>query len=247
MNFLVDIGNSRIKWVCQVSGQLSGHGSKFYKKEENINFFDELWENMPVPKRLLVANVGGGHIAEQLHQWSVNHWHIVPEFVSVTGQAYGVTNAYSDVNKLGIDRWMALIAVWHKYHSAACIVDCGSAVTIDALNTEGEHLGGLILPGIMLMQQSLSQKTMLEVNNKNETIEILADATEPAIRSGCILAIVGLIEHVLKELQKSPGGKLCCILAGGDAEKIKNHLPGEFIHDPHIVLEGLSIVAGGNL
>lgn len=247
MNFLVDIGNSRIKWAHQTGVQLFDHGSKFYDKENVAKCFDASWHDIAVPERFLVANVGGERVAEQLLQWSVRNWNVTPEFASVTKSAFGVINAYKDVTRLGIDRWLALIAVWQKYQSAACIVDCGTAVTIDGLNADGEHMGGLILPGIMLMQQSLHHKTMIVAGKQNENIKSMAKTTEQAIESGCTLAVVGLIEHVLKDLEKTSGKKLSCILTGGDADRIKNLLPKAFISEPHIVLEGLSVLAGKNL
>lgn len=247
MNLLVDIGNSRIKWAYQTDEQLSDFGGEFYNKNDVCGFFDKYWDHLAVPDRLLAANVGGRHVAEQLQEWSARHWHIEPEYTCVTKKESGVINAYNDVTRLGIDRWMALIAVWQEYHSSACIVDCGTAVTIDGLNANGEHLGGLIIPGVLLMQQSLYQNTMIETDKRNVDIKTLANTTEQAIQSGCTLAIVGLIEHILNEIQKTTAKEIYCILSGGDAERIKGLLPDNFILEPHIVLKGLSVMARKNI
>ena len=242
MNLLVDIGNSRIKWAQQTGNRLSGHDGCAYQKKNTENVFDKLWGNFETPGKILVSNVSGNQVEEQLSQWTIRNWNIQPEFIRVTKNAFGVTNAYPDISRLGIDRWLAMIATWKKYQSAACIVGCGTAVTVDGLDDKGRHLGGLIMPGIMMMQQSIFQNTNLTGSGENLKVTTMANTTEQAIQSGCKLAVVGLIEYILKELRSSYDG-IRCIISGGNAAEINELLKETFVHEPHIVLEGLSLMA----
>lgn len=246
MKLLVDIGNSRIKWAWQTDGYLSDHQGVLYEKKDFTNCLRKSWGNFPMPEQLSVANVAGTGVAEQLRQWSAENWNLEPQFARVGHSACGVINAYRDINRLGIDRWLAMIAVWKKYHAAACIVDCGTAVTIDALNGRGEHLGGVIMPGIMMMQQVLYRNTDIPEIVATGEVGGLARTTEQGIASGCTLAVVSLIEHMAKELRESIAGNLCYIITGGGAENIKTMLPEDFLYEPHLVLEGLAESAGEN-
>jgi type III pantothenate kinase len=247
MNLLADIGNSRIKFMLQDTYGLSGYQACIYDKSDITRSLDPVWGEMPVPEQIWVANVAGPGIADQLARWVELHWHKRPCFAVVEKQRSGVTNAYTETDMLGIDRWLALIAAWHKYNSPACIVSCGTAVTIDGLDHQGRHLGGLILPSIRLMQQSLYVNTSAIPDIKNTRMTTsLADNTEQAVITGCTLAVVSLINHVLQDLRRAHDGNLKCLITGGDSENIMNLLSEKFTHEPCLVLEGLALIAGSN-
>lgn len=247
MNLLVDIGNSRIKFIQQDNGSLSDYRVDVYDKSRIERSLDTLWGELPAPEQIWIANVAGIEAAEQTRQWVAQRWHKEPIFAAVEKQLLGVTNAYQDINKLGIDRWLSLIATWHKYKSPACIVSCGTAVTIDGLDHQGIHLGGLIMPGITMMQQSLHINTSAipPVDDTQATTN-LAGNTEQAVVTGCALAVVTLIEHVLQDLRRAHNGKLKCLITGGDSESVMNLLTEKFIHEPYLVLEGLALIAGSH-
>jgi type III pantothenate kinase len=163
--------------------------------------------------------------------------------VKPQAQAFGVVNAYQQPERLGVDRWLSLVAVWQQYQVSACIVDCGTAITVDLLDAHGRHQGGLISPGLMLMKESLGQGTAaLSVSDASHVFG-LADSTEAAIYSGTLMAAIGLIEHVLA---KHPSG-IRLILTGGDAELIAGQLDAVSTVDPDLVLRGLLCVLEGHV
>jgi type III pantothenate kinase len=136
-----------------------------------------------------------------------------------------------------------LVAVWQQYQAPACIVDCGTAITVDLLDAHGRHQGGLISPGLTLMKQSLGQGTeALPVSQASHGFG-LADSTEAAIYSGTLMAAIGLVEHVLA--QHPSGVRL--ILTGGDAELIAGQLDAAADVDPDLVLRGLLCVLEGHV
>lgn len=242
----MDIGNSRIKWSCQSADGLGEPQAAVYTKADAGACLDERWKELNKPEQIWVANVAGKTVADQLQRWTLSRWGIAPRFAEVTESAGGVRNAYAEISQLGVDRWLALIAAWRKYGSAACIVGCGTAVTIDGLDGAGRHLGGLILPGVAMMQQSLYQTASgipaaAEVTFKRG----LADNTGQGVLTGCTMAVVSLIDRVVDELMNTTGSKLVCVITGGSAGEILPLLQARFTYAPLLVLEGLAFIAGG--
>ena len=167
------------------------------------------------------------------------------EIIPVKSQAhaFGVYNAYQQPEKLGVDRWLALVAVRNHYQLPACIVDCGTAITVDLIDADGKHQGGLISPGLTLMKKSLAAGTeALQFHETNYDFGP-ANFTEAAIYSGTLAAAVGLIEHVLTKQSNA----MQLILTGGDAEIIATQLAIKPIIDADLVLRGLAIVLEGQL
>lgn len=243
MNLWVDIGNSRIKWVEQIDRQYSALHARPFNKSDIAGDLDQWWESMTRPDRIGVANVAGTEVEEGLTEWAVSHWNTPPQFARVTASAHGVTNGYADYSRLGIDRWLTLIAAWNEYRHAACIVDCGTAVTIDGLDSSGRHLGGLILPGITLMQQSLAKASPAIPDSRPAAGRGLANNTAEAVATGCVLAASALIERAMRDLRQQHGGKFVTLLTGGDAGQFMDFLPAGVIFKPLLVIEGLAIVA----
>jgi len=247
LKLLADIGNSRIKWSCQGEVGLGGMQTAVYIKADAGACLDEHWKILDKPEQLWVANVAGKSVADQLTRWTLRRWGIEPRYAEVSAAAAGVRNAYAEISQLGVDRWLALIAAWRKYAAAACIVDCGTAVTIDGLDGTGRHLGGLIFPGVSMMRQALYQTTSgIPAAGKVNFRRGLADNTHQGVLTGCTMAVVALIDRTVDELMENTGGKLNCVITGGGAVDILPLLQASFIHEPLLVLEGLAVIAGGN-
>jgi type III pantothenate kinase len=243
MNLLIDMGNTRLKWGGAKGGQII-IGQSLMNTRINRQELIELWKDIARPRRLAVSCVSANRLLELVQAVALELW---PDadivVVKSQAQAFGVTNAYQQPERLGVDRWLALIAVWQQYWAPACIVDCGTAITVDLIDANGKHQGGLISPGLTMMKQSLGQGTeALPVSNASFACN-LADSTEAAIYSGTLMAAAGLIEHVLA--QQSSGMRL--ILTGGDAELIAGQLDAVATIDPDLVLRGLLCVLEGHV
>jgi len=153
-----------------------------------------------------------------------------------------VSNSYEDPGRLGSDRWAALIAAWQRYGSACLVVNCGTATTVDAISDKGEFLGGLILPGITLMQQSLTHNTA-QLQAQAGRVQNFPRNTEDAIHSGIVRATLGAIEHQFALLKSASAVKtIACVLSGGAAEQIEMHLGMQSNRVDNLVLEGLKII-----
>lgn len=242
MNLLIDMGNTRLKWGGAKGGEIIV-GQSLINARVNRQELIELWQDIARPRRIAVSCVSANQLLEQVQIAAVELWPDV-DFILVKSQAqaFGVTNAYQQPGKLGVDRWLSLIAAWQQYQCPACIVDCGTAITVDLIDAEGRHQGGLISPGLTLMKKSLGQGTEGLTFSDNRRAFGLANDTEAAIYSGTLIAAIGLIEHVSAKLAKNSR----LILTGGDAGHIAAQLGMAAIIEPDLVLRGLLCVLEGH-
>jgi type III pantothenate kinase len=238
MNLLLDIGNTRLKWGTTAEGRLLP-GSSLVNSEITRSRLAELWRDFSPPGQIAVSCVSAETTAELVREAALELWPDT-KIIRVHSQsdAFGVVNAYLKPEKLGVDRWLSLIAVRHHYHLPACIVDCGTAITVDLIDARGRHQGGMICPGLRLMKKSLAESTeALKFDDSRYDLGP-ANHTEAAIYSGVLTAAIGLIEHVFAA---QPAHSLL-VLTGGDAEPVAEHLVYRAVVDPDLVLRGLALV-----
>ncbi len=265
MNLLLDIGNSRIKWLFHdhTENVFYSSGAMHHDKSDMQALFYEYWSNLDCPDKVLVSNVSGQHIADNLDVWIKKEWKIEAEYVKTEAFSHGVHNAYSDYSKLGVDRWMVIIAAWLRYRrheEAICVVDCGTATTIDGISESGQHLGGFIIPGHTVMQEILinntsdikmaknilTRKILRKETSPGKTLSPVnfSSSTEEGVNSGCYLATISLIDSVVTSMQDDSGKQVNCIITGGDAEFVVEQLAGKFEYQPKLVLHGLAMLSG---
>lgn len=265
MNLLIDIGNSRIKWCLynSVENEFGSEGVMLHDKAELPALFSEHWSYLDNPDRVVISNVSGQHLAESMDAWVDKKWKIKTEYVKTEAFSHGVSNAYSDYSELGVDRWMAIIAAWQRFRQqgkAVCVVDCGTATTIDGISASGQHLGGFIIPGHTVMQEILinntsdikmaknilTRKILRKETSPGKTLSPVnfSSSTEEGVNSGCYLATISLIDRVVTSMQDDSGKQVNCIITGGDAEFVVEQLAGKFEYEPKLVLHGLAMLLG---
>ncbi|ADJ27163.1 type III pantothenate kinase [Nitrosococcus watsonii] len=250
MILLVDIGNSRIKWARLDGGKPADMGAVARGKTGIKRVLSKAWKEFDDVNRIVVANVGGPKVAEQLEQWLQTHWQIAPEFLTARSNGYGIRNAYSKPETLGIDRWLGLVAARQRYRGgdrkkAVCIVDCGSAITLDVLAADGKHLGGLIIPGLAMMPKLLTDHTAVINETTEEALEysLLASTTGTAVSAGALYGAVAFIDRVSHDVAVEMKGEPKRVITGGDAPRVLPLLRDKYEHLPDLVLRGLARVA----
>jgi type III pantothenate kinase len=197
---------------------------------------------------VLVANVAGPALAEAIAAVVRKH-RIEPEFVRVVPQAHGIECGYHDPSTLGVDRWLALLAGRRLLAGAFAVVSAGTAVTFDAVDAAGQHLGGLILPSDRLMLESLAANTR-QIGAVDPAVErpavdaLLGRSTAEAVAHGAGLAVAAAIDRAVGIVQTRLGGTVELLVTGGDAGRLAPWLESEAIIRADLVLEGLAIVAG---
>lgn len=256
MILLLDVGNSFIKWAwlepkwlkCKQKGLpvLKDADECLHAGEEPEATLDEAWSQLPKPTEVWISNVAGDSLQTILQDWIKQHW-ACPVTIAATESGSGnVINAYREPAQMGVDRWLGLLAANAGSTGAKAVIDCGSAITVDALSQTGQHLGGLILPGLKMMRDSLYTDTK-GVTETTETDAIpgmlFANNTRTAVDVGCHYSVVAFIERVIGDMQRELGSDLVCILTGGDAEEVLPLLSVKVEHNDPLVLQGLAIYA----
>jgi type III pantothenate kinase len=233
---LLDAGNSRCKWALVQDGAWTHRGAAGNGEPDALR---QALRSLPPPSLILVSNVAGAAMERQLRE-ICSGWGRPPEFVTACAGQCGVRNSYQRPESLGSDRWAALIAAWQRVHDSCLVVNCGTATTVDALSAQGEFLGGLILPGIGLMQQGLVANTA-QLGAEQGVAQDFPLNTADAIHSGALRATAGAIQHQFGLLQ-ARFGAVRCLIGGGAASVILPHLdmPLERVDD--LVLHGLQVI-----
>ena len=241
MNLLIDIGNTRLKWALHTKNIVDKSTALMHHQANFIPQLENTWQPLEKPNIVVISSVSTDSLKIKIVALLKNLWDddiqiIIPYS---TDALFGVKNSYLHPEQLGIDRWLSLIACHHHYSNAAWIVDCGTAITVDFIDKQGVHHGGLISAGLNLMKASLSKNTAALTFSEKESTLKLATQTDSAIFNGTLYAAIGLIEHVVKSRQP----QAVLILTGGDAQLIASYLSFSAIVDPNLVLKGLAIFA----
>jgi type III pantothenate kinase len=242
---LFDAGNTRLKWAYYTRGRISKSGSVTHQQLHDKGYA-ALTSRMPRNvTHAAASNVAGPGLATKLSSVIGLHASVDIRFAHCQRHAFGVTTSYRQPRRLGVDRWVALIGAWNEFRSAMCVVDAGTALTIDVLDRSGLHLGGQIIPGIDMMGDSLRSRTSdiapasRRSKNPGEGLDIFGKSTDDAIAYGLLSAACGAIERAEKRL-RSAAMRPKIVLTGGDASRILKQLNSNVIHRPNLVLQGLS-------
>ena len=231
-----DSGNSRIKWGLHDGWQWLARGAVAHAE---VGQLARLAADWPMPDRVVLANVAGVAAAQRIRA-ALPAWSPLFEEIQATAQAGGVINHYRFPEKLGVDRWCALIGARGLVASAAVVVMAGTATTIDTLDAAGNFLGGLILPGNELMRRSLASDTAGLPFAEGRHADY-PRCTDDAIVTGAIEAQVGAIERAWRRL-RDPAA--ICLLSGGNGPLLRPFLEIPCREVPNLPLEGLLRIAG---
>ena len=210
----LDVGNSRIKWRLLAAGDLA------VVKAGHVPGFDELQRVTELDAAITLArmcSVRGGDVNRRLEDWIRAKYSVALVQASVTQSCGGVTNQYADVSRLGIDRWLAMLAAYRRAGGACMVIDSGTALTIDVVDAQGLHLGGHIIPGLRLMRGSLESNTAIRLSdNYSAYSQSLGHSTDEAVFNGTVTALLATIKQQSESLARV--GDVEIYFAGGDAE-----------------------------
>lgn len=235
MNVLaIDAGNSRIKWgYADASGWLRRASLATTAAAEIGAAIDDL----PAPASIVISNVAGARVRDALAA-ALAHLQVVPLWVRGREQQCGVKSGYADPAQLGSDRWAGLIAAWKLYGCACVVVNAGTTMTVDALSDDGVFLGGVIVPGLDLMQQALAQGTA-QLKRAPGEFCFFPDNTADAIASGAINALAGTIERLYAYMTQTGQSTPQVLLSGGAAQVLQPRLNLRSVLVDNLVLDGL--------
>lgn len=142
----------------------------------------------------------------------------------------GVRNGYEEFERLGLDRWLALLGGFHLAAGACLVLDFGTAVTADFVGSDGAHLGGFICPGMPLMRNQLRTHTRkirygdLAAERALESL-VPGRTTVEAVERGCLLMLRGFVLTQLELARSYWGDDFTVFLTGGDASLVSEIVP----------------------
>src|ERR1700682_402707 len=224
MILVIDVGNTRLKWAWLTSTGLWDQQAIVHREAKPGIWTAALFESGQRPIRVLVSNVAGPAMAKTLTQLSKKMFHVNVEFITAAQEYHGLTNGYLDPSLLGADRWLALIGAWTLARSALCVVDAGTAVKVDSVDSNGQHLGGLIAPGIHMMREALLSNTSdiakAAFNSTASLAGVLPNTTITAVSRGAVFALAGMADRAAEVIEQSTGSTPKLFITGGDASMI---------------------------
>jgi type III pantothenate kinase len=248
MTVLVDIGNTRMKWATLAGGELVRRGSAVHR--DSLDGAIAAFANaLPPRAHIIAANVAGESVADRLRALVSAREGASLELVATTAQRFGVRCAYADPSRLGVDRWVAVLAAYHAAGGgAACAIDAGTAVTFDAVDASGAHLGGLIFPGMRLLTAALDRNTSnigrtAEAPAVARGLDLLGRTTDAAVGHAAWLALAAALDRAVATVEQALGTRPAVYLTGGDAEALQGWLETRAELRADFVLEGLALFA----
>lgn len=235
MRLYLDLGNSRIKWRTEDMRKAGAPAAVLHYAPDFVECLAALPDGM---SQVLVSSVTHPERERALQEAVGARWSCRTSFARSTAILGGVTNGYRQPDRLGVDRWLAIVAA-AQGDLPALVVDAGTAMTVDAVDAEHRHLGGYIVPGTRLMVDALEAATArVRVGGADlPPVPTFGCDTTEAVLGGVAASLAGLIEHAYRQL--AGDGPCRLVLTGGASFLLKGHLslPSELMAD--LVLDGL--------
>jgi len=243
MNLLLDLGNTRLKWALAAGAQWLARGAVAWS-EDVPAALAQAWHGLPRADAVIGASVVDPAREAQVAAASVAAFAREVAWLRTPAAGCGVRNAYAQPHRLGVDRFLAMVAARAAGDAPCVLAGVGTALTLDALAADGRHLGGLIAPGPRLMQASLLGATARVRPERPGRVLEVADNTADAVASGCWQAAVALIERFAARMAAPLGGAPGLVVHGGDAGDLLPLLGVPARHAVDSVLRGLVVWAG---
>jgi type III pantothenate kinase len=243
MILVLDCGNSRLKWALAGPHGWVAQGNIPNQEIGTLALRD--WQNLQRPTRVVGVNVAGEATRVRVEAQLVR-WRVAPEWLIAAEEAGGVYNRYARPSQLGADRWASLVAARRRladelFPSSCVVVNAGTAVTVDALDSEGVFRGGIILPGLNLMLHALAENAAALRVPPGHYHDFPIN-TADALASGAMQAVCGAIEQMRRRLD-AEGPLPRAFLSGGAAADIAPHLTAPVEVVDNLVLEGVLALA----
>jgi type III pantothenate kinase len=243
----IDCGNTRIKWARYEAGVPRDAGAASLRGDTDP--FGPLAAALADGiDRVLVANVAGPEIAARVEATVRARLGFAPLYVRVEAKAHGIECAYREPATLGVDRWLAMIAARRRHDGAIAVVSAGTAVTFDAVDAGGRHLGGLIMPGDRLMIEAIARNTSQipvvdEAAAPVTGLDLLGRSTAAAVAHGARVALAAAVDRAVATVATALACDITLVVTGGNAEGLAEWLASEAEVRADLVLDGLAAIA----
>ncbi len=234
----LDVGNSSAKWrllrgeaVVARGRYASGDRGARQALLESTQTLDCIW----------ISSVASAEAEDELSRLLVARWGVQPWFARTPARSGELVNSYADPSRMGVDRWLAMLGAWRRQPGRLCVVDAGSALTIDLVAPDGGHEGGYIIPGPALMERAL----LLDTDRVRFAEDVdyrlsPGTSTAEAVRHGIAVAQAGALALVLRRSAVKASELVFC---GGGGELLMALADSGGKYVPDLVFEGLRCMA----
>jgi type III pantothenate kinase len=236
--WLFDLGNTRLKWAPLRADGEAGTEQVWDAAHDGTAFADG-WRGQ-LPDRIgnaLVASVAAPALTATLLDALAPRTGRI-SLARTLPVCAGVRIAYAQPRRLGVDRFLAMLAAHADTQDACLVVGVGTALTIDLLDATGRHHGGRIAPSPTLMREALHARAP-QLPPTGGRYNEFADDTAAALASGCEGAALALIAHSRQVAHSRLGVSPRLLLHGGGATALLPQLP-DAVSAPALVLAGLA-------
>jgi len=250
---LVDVGNTRVKWARlsakRMERQRAAENSGWGVDDYAHRVIGTSWNRRDRGRdRIIVSSVAGSRVNAMLISGARRAGAPAPEFVTSQRSAAGITTSYIEPWRLGVDRFLGAIAAHHLADGeAVCVVNVGTAMTIDLVDAGGRHRGGAIVPGPALMVDSLLNHTSgirrRAQGGADGVRSLFARTTRTAIGQGSRYAAAAIVDRAIEEARNQLDREPLVLLTGGGAAGVKPLIRSRCISLPDLVLHGLAVWA----
>ncbi len=251
-HLLIDAGNTRLKYTLLKGKRLGRVHTLAWTTRSLERVARQVMRGGF--ERVLVCSVAGVELERALRRAARASGNPQPQYIRSTRRSAGVRNGYVQTWRLGADRWVAMLGarVLHPGR-ALCVVDVGTALTLDLLDAHGRHRGGLLLPGPTLMVESLLSGTAgirqraglgrAQSSRRRSGAALFGRSTRAGLLAGSTVACAALIERALGEARATLGRRPKLLLAGGGARQVAPLLRVPYAQSDQLVLQGLALLA----
>lgn len=247
MIVLADFGNTRIKWALHTRAGLGDMNYVGDSPGDRLLAFTRALSKLHGVERIVVANVLGETPEHEFQRLCHERALPTPEFARTQAQGKGLRIAYADPSRLGVDRYLAMLGARRRTDGPFIVADCGTALTLDAVDARGRHLGGLILPGRTRMHQALVHDVPVLQGLDEAPVTLFGRDTAAGLHSGIELGLARALDGLCADMATAMQAEPVRFLTGGDAERLAGQLKGQYDRVPSLILEGLALAADSSL
>jgi type III pantothenate kinase len=243
---VIDVGNTRIKWASLNGTRLGKRQAAVHSGWSPADFTRRLFRSAR-PERALVSSVAAPKVKEALAA-AARRADVEAQFIRTPRRAGGVTVGYLEPWRLGVDRFVAAVGAHQVFPGIpVCVVGVGTAMTIDLIEGDGHHRGGVIIPSPRLMVDTLYARTYgirrrARGGSPGEA-GLIGRSTRAGVVQGSRYAAAALIDRLVEEAQPLVARKPLVVLTGGEVAAVRPLVRSPWVVVPDLVLRGLAVLA----
>lgn len=227
-HLLIDVGNTCAKYCLVIDGCY--RAVTFQQAEQALDSI----------AAIVIATVANNSDVDKLLIKAVQR-NTPIQYVEVMAQAFGISCGYPNYQNLGIDRWLAVVGAEILYpNENIVIVDAGTAMTVDFLTADKQHLGGWIIPGLELMQEAIVNKAPKVFKTEQTKLETFGTDTPSAVYNGCLFACESTIYSAVEQFSKKVAGNIRILITGGNAKLLSQRLKIETVESESLLFLGMN-------